>query len=77
MICEDFDLCQTCFGKDAHGHHPQHAFEPAVSGSHMADHIKVKLAPGRNQMHHAICDGCDKVSQLIDQVLVHALGQKG
>ncbi|PHH87564.1 hypothetical protein CDD83_8686 [Cordyceps sp. RAO-2017] len=26
----------------------------------MPDHIKVKLSPGRNQMHHAICDGCDK-----------------
>jgi len=61
--CEDFDLCQPCFARDIHGHHPKHGFVPAVPGTLMPDHITVKMAPGRNQMHHAICDGCDKVSQ--------------
>ncbi|KAF4445251.1 hypothetical protein F53441_10928 [Fusarium austroafricanum] len=59
-VCEDFDLCQPCFAKDKHGHHPKHGFAPAVKGTKMPDHITVKLSPGRNHMHHAICDGCDK-----------------
>ncbi|KAH6610851.1 hypothetical protein Trco_000871 [Trichoderma cornu-damae] len=58
--CEDFDLCQVCFAKDAHGHHPKHAFAPAVAGTKMPDHIAVRMRAGRNQAHHAICDGCDK-----------------
>ncbi|CAM1500967.1 Fc.00g101290.m01.CDS01 [Cosmosporella sp. VM-42] len=58
--CEDYDLCQPCFAKDGHGHHPKHAFVPAVKGTNMPEHIKVKMTPGRNQVHHAICDGCDK-----------------
>lgn len=28
----------------------------------MPTHIRVKMNPGRNQVHHAICDGCDSVS---------------
>ncbi|KAL7790392.1 hypothetical protein V8C37DRAFT_384195 [Trichoderma ceciliae] len=58
--CDDFDLCQVCFAKDAHGHHPKHAFIPAVAGTKMPDHVAVKMGSGRNQAHHAICDGCDK-----------------
>jgi next to BRCA1 gene 1 protein len=58
--CDDFDLCKACFAKDAHGHHPKHGFAPAVEGSSMPDHIAVKMSPGRNQIHNAICDGCDK-----------------
>lgn len=58
--CADFDLCKACFGKNDHGHHPIHGFVPAVHGAEMPESIKVKMAPGRNQMHHAICDGCDK-----------------
>ncbi|KPM35983.1 hypothetical protein AK830_g10603 [Neonectria ditissima] len=58
--CEDYDLCQPCVVKNAHGHHPQHGFVPAVKGTEMPHHVKVKMVPGRNQMHHAICDGCDK-----------------
>lgn len=58
--CDDFDLCQPCFSGDRHGHHPMHSFTPAVAGTPVPDHVNVKLAPGRNQMHLAICDGCDK-----------------
>ncbi|KAM0252573.1 hypothetical protein ACHAQJ_007656 [Trichoderma viride] len=58
--CDDFDLCQGCFAKDAHGHHPKHAFIPAVAGTKMPDHITVRMSAGRNQAHHAVCDGCDK-----------------
>ncbi|KAM0520161.1 hypothetical protein ACHAPE_003441 [Trichoderma viride] len=58
--CEDFDLCQGCFAKDAHGHHPKHAFIPAVAGTNMPHHITIKMGAGRNQAHHAVCDGCDK-----------------
>jgi next-to-BRCA1 protein 1 len=39
-----------------------HTFAPAVGGTVLPDHITAKLAPGRNRVHHAICDGCDKVS---------------
>ncbi len=60
--CEDFDLCQPCFARDAHGHHPMHGFAPAVAGTRMPEHISVKMAPGRNRAHLAICDGCDNVS---------------
>ncbi|KAJ6783965.1 hypothetical protein PWT90_05664 [Aphanocladium album] len=60
QTCEDFDLCQPCFSADSHGHHPMHGFAPAVTGTVMPDHIKIKMAPGRNRMHLAICDGCDK-----------------
>ncbi|RDA89964.1 hypothetical protein CP533_6672, partial [Ophiocordyceps camponoti-saundersi (nom. inval.)] len=59
-VCEDFDLCLPCFAKDAHGHHPKHGFASTVEGIQLPDHIKIKMSPGRNQMHHAICDGCDK-----------------
>lgn len=58
--CEDFDLCKTCFVNDKHGHHPQHGFAPAVEGTEMPSDVSKRLAPGRNQRHHAICDGCEK-----------------
>lgn len=68
-MCDDFDLCKSCFEKDGHGHHPKHSFSPAVPGTQMPDHIKVKMTAGRNQMHNAICDGCDKVGALINPSL--------
>ncbi|CRK44954.1 Protein JOKA2 like protein [Verticillium longisporum] len=58
--CEDFDLCHACFSKDAHGHHPKHAFTPAVEAAYVSNHLQVRLSAGRNQVHNAICDGCDK-----------------
>ncbi|KAK2609274.1 hypothetical protein QQS21_002209 [Conoideocrella luteorostrata] len=57
--CDDYDLCQPCFAKGAHGHHPKHGFTVAVAGIQMPTHIRVKMNPGRNQVHHAVCDGCD------------------
>ncbi|PHH70339.1 hypothetical protein CDD80_6074 [Ophiocordyceps camponoti-rufipedis] len=59
-VCDDFDLCQRCFVRDNHGHHPKHGFVPAVDGALISDAIKAKMSPGRDQVHHAICDGCDK-----------------
>ncbi|KAK7739151.1 hypothetical protein SLS53_005787 [Cytospora paraplurivora] len=58
--CDDFDLCKACFIGDAHGHHPKHGFTPAVEGTPVGSEISKRLAPGRNQRHHAICDGCEK-----------------
>lgn len=60
QACDDFDLCRACFSGDAHGHHPGHAFQLAVAGTPMPEHITAKLSPGRNQPHYALCDGCDK-----------------
>lgn len=57
--CEDFDLCLSCFELGNHGHHPRHGFVPAAEGSVVPEHIRVRLAPGRNQLHNALCDGCD------------------
>lgn len=37
-----------------------HAFAPAVEGTQMPGHIDVKMPAGRNKMHMAVCDGCDK-----------------
>ncbi|KAH8840355.1 hypothetical protein MCOR27_002476 [Pyricularia oryzae] len=58
--CADFDLCKPCFIKDAHGHHPRHGFIPAVEGTATDSEVSCRLAPGRNEKHNAICDGCDK-----------------
>ncbi|KAK3493831.1 hypothetical protein B0T13DRAFT_402672 [Neurospora crassa] len=60
QTCDDFDLCKVCFAKNRHGHHPKHAFSPIVPGTCTEADVKSRLAPGRNQLHHAICDGCDK-----------------
>ncbi|KAK7992889.1 hypothetical protein PG996_012085 [Apiospora saccharicola] len=58
--CEDFDLCKTCFTKDQHGHHPKHAFSAAVKDTVFTKSVSARLAAGRNVVHNAICDGCDK-----------------
>lgn len=58
--CEDYDLCQTCFTHDQHGHHPSHSFSPAVKGTVFSQAVSSRLPAGRNVPHNAICDGCDK-----------------
>lgn len=58
--CADFDLCTECMAKNQHGHHPKHAFVPVAKGLTLEPEVSRKLAPGRNQRHNAICDGCDK-----------------
>ncbi|KAJ8130314.1 hypothetical protein O1611_g3318 [Lasiodiplodia mahajangana] len=58
--CDDYDLCKGCFAKNQHGHHPKHGFTPAVKGTVIDPSISSQLAPGRNVLHNAICDGCDK-----------------
>lgn len=37
-----------------------HKFIVAVEGTIVSDAIRYKMPAGRNQLHHAICDGCDK-----------------
>ncbi|KAI1434181.1 hypothetical protein GGR50DRAFT_687783 [Xylaria sp. CBS 124048] len=58
--CEDYDLCKACFTRDQHGHHPKHGFTPVVKGSILDYKVVSRLPPGRNVLHNAICDGCDK-----------------
>jgi len=58
--CDDFDLCRSCFTKNRHGHHPKHAFVPAVQGTRFDNEVARRLAAGRGQAHNAICDGCDR-----------------
>lgn len=58
--CDDYDLCKGCFAKSQHGHHPKHGFTAAVKGTVLDEPVSSRLAPGRNVLHNAICDGCDK-----------------
>ncbi|CAK7234956.1 hypothetical protein SCUCBS95973_009108 [Sporothrix curviconia] len=58
--CYDFDLCKACFVKNDHGHHPKHAFKPAVKGTDFSWNITRRLSAGRGYQHHAVCDGCEK-----------------
>jgi next-to-BRCA1 protein 1 len=58
--CDDYDLCIPCHVALKHGHDPKHAFIPAVEGAELSVVAQALLAPGRNQSHNAICDGCDK-----------------
>ncbi|KAK6209302.1 hypothetical protein LQW54_006407 [Pestalotiopsis sp. IQ-011] len=59
LVCEDFDLCKSCFARDQHGHHPKHAFTPAVKGTSFDASITARLNAGRSVRHNAICDGCN------------------
>lgn len=58
--CDDYDLCKRCFVKGQHGHHPKHGFTAAVPGTILESPVAAYLSPGRNVVHNAICDGCDK-----------------
>lgn len=59
-VCDDFDLCRSCFIKNQHGHHPKHGFVPAVEDADFELEVTRRLAPGRCEVHNAICDGCDQ-----------------
>jgi next-to-BRCA1 protein 1 len=65
--CEDFDLCISCHVAADHGHHPKHAFAPAVEDAQLEPIAQALLAPGRNTGHNAVCDGCDKVFLLLSR----------
>ncbi|CAK7233629.1 hypothetical protein SBRCBS47491_008677 [Sporothrix bragantina] len=58
--CYDFDLCKACFVKNDHGHHPKHAFKPAVKGTDFSWNVTRRLSAGRGYQHHAVCDGCER-----------------
>ena len=58
--CDDFDLCKGCFVADQHGHHPRHTFGAAVKGTVFEQAVSTRLAAGRNVLHNAICDGCER-----------------
>ncbi|KAH6674313.1 putative next to BRCA1 gene 1 protein [Halenospora varia] len=58
--CDDYDLCIPCHISVQHGHHPKHAFAPAVEDADLGILAQALLAPGRNTGHNAVCDGCDK-----------------
>ncbi|KAK2625010.1 hypothetical protein QTJ16_005379 [Diplocarpon rosae] len=58
--CPDYDLCIDCHVNMEHGHHPRHAFEPAVEDTNLDPIAQALLVPGRNTSHNAVCDGCDK-----------------
>jgi next-to-BRCA1 protein 1 len=58
--CDDFDLCIPCHVSLQHGHHPKHAFAPAVDDAVLDPLARALLEPGRNASHSAVCDGCDK-----------------
>ena len=60
--CPDYDLCMACIVANKHGHHPGHSF--TGDGPHSPT-VQSLLAPGRNVRHHAICDNCEKVSNLV------------
>ncbi|KJR84588.1 ZZ type Zinc finger containing protein [Sporothrix schenckii 1099-18] len=57
--CFDFDLCKACFVKNDHGHHPKHAFQPAVKGTEFGWNVTRRLSAGRGYRHNAVCDGCE------------------
>lgn len=44
-----------------HGHHPSHAFEAASKETILSSLAMSLCGPGRNVLHHATCDGCEKV----------------
>ncbi|KAI5290143.1 hypothetical protein KEM54_002346 [Ascosphaera aggregata] len=60
--CPSYDLCIECLLKDKHGHNPLHEFRP--NQLNVSTHRKTEITkfcrPGRNILHDAYCDGCDK-----------------
>ena len=60
--CEDYDLCIPCHISLKHGHNPTHEFAPVDEEATLESKATLLLKPGRHANHHAICDGCNKVS---------------
>jgi len=44
-----------------HGHHPSHELKSATDDASLSAVTIGLCAPGRNMLHFAVCDGCDKV----------------
>lgn len=65
--CADFDLCLVCFTNGDHGHDPSHTFDEAVKYSLDAG-VRALCAPGRGVRHEAVCDGCDNVCLIFNQI---------
>ena len=65
LVCEDYDLCISCHVGMKHGHHPGHTFAPVCDETTLDAKADALCAPGRNTRHHAICDGCEKVSLIL------------
>jgi hypothetical protein len=65
--CDDFDLCQTCFLENNHGHALAHEFEPVNPFLHHTVNQKIKslCQQARGLVHQATCDGCNKVSHAV------------
>jgi next to BRCA1 gene 1 protein len=65
--CADYDLCMVCFSLGDHGHHPGHRFQPvSADTSKISSRILGLCDAGRGLAHAAICDGCDKVRQVLN-----------
>ncbi len=60
-VCDDYDLCLPCLVDMKHGHHPSHEFTAATGDVSLSAAAIRMCAPGRNLLHSAVCDGCDKV----------------
>ena len=64
--CEDYDLCLPCLVGMKHGHHPSHEFKSATDETPLSAAATRLCSPGRNMLHFAVCDGCDKVCISLD-----------
>jgi hypothetical protein len=61
LDCEDFDLCVPCLRGANHGHHPGHTFKTVNESTVLSKPLREACKPGRNVVHHAVCDMCEKV----------------
>lgn len=67
MDCPDFDLCQSCFLANDHGHALAHTFESVNPILHHTVNFQIKslCKQARGLVHQATCDGCNKVRRLL------------
>ncbi len=59
-MCEDYDVCQKCIKARRDLHHPQHEFKARDKATVLDHDVLRKMKAGRDVVHHAYCDGCDK-----------------